>query len=128
MPLPMKRTANRLGYGPFAPAGLPGPELLHVGSDSSHGSAIVTPSPRRTVRREMPMALTSLPHGRQELHADRRRNRREHARRFQASVPRVNPAHEHGVGILIADREMVRRRFDAEVPRFGSAGPLLLDV
>src|SRR5215471_8107084 len=39
----MNRTPKRLGYGASA----------NAGSDSSHGSAMVTPAPRSTVRREM---------------------------------------------------------------------------
>src|SRR5690348_11353900 len=45
-PLPMNRTANRLGYV----TGFASPKQ---GSDSSSGSAIVTPTPRSTVRREI---------------------------------------------------------------------------
>src|SRR5258706_3003993 len=55
MPLPMKSTAKRLGNGPAAPPGLP-----HAGNDSIHGSAIVTPMPRRTVRLERLILFTRL--------------------------------------------------------------------
>src|SRR5690348_2939640 len=42
----MKRTANLLG-------GAPATVSPKAGMDSSHGSAIATPAPRRTARREM---------------------------------------------------------------------------
>src|SRR5260370_20522030 len=46
-PLPMNRTAKRFGKasGPV--------EAAKAGRDSSHGKAMVTPAPRRTVRREI---------------------------------------------------------------------------
>src|SRR5467141_3674424 len=44
MPLPMNRTAKRLGN-----------VLPHAGSDSSQGSATATPTPRSTVRLEIPL-------------------------------------------------------------------------
>ncbi len=57
MPLPMNSTANRFGNVPAAVATmLPGTAVCagfaHA-IDSSHGSAIVTPRPRRTVRLEI---------------------------------------------------------------------------
>src|SRR3569832_2187263 len=47
-PIPMKRTAKRFGYadGAFVSA--------NAISDSSHGSPMATPAPRRMVRRESP--------------------------------------------------------------------------
>ena len=57
MPLPMNSTAKRFGKVPAAVLTmLPGTALCagfaHA-IDSSHGSAIVTPRPRRTVRLEI---------------------------------------------------------------------------
>src|SRR5437868_9482769 len=46
MPQPMKRAANRFGQ-----ADAPLADAPQTGSDSSHGNAIVTPTPRRKVRR-----------------------------------------------------------------------------
>src|SRR5206468_2131524 len=47
MPQPMKRAANRFGQGiGTSPATVGAPQ---TGTDSSHGSAIVTPTPRRNV-------------------------------------------------------------------------------
>src|SRR5437867_2935576 len=48
----MNSTANRLGNDPG-----PSPGFPHAGKDSIHGSAIVTPMPRRTVRLEMLICL-----------------------------------------------------------------------
>src|SRR5271163_418145 len=49
-PHPMKSAANRLGQAAGkSPAIAVAP---HTGTDSSHGSAIVTPAPRRNVRRD----------------------------------------------------------------------------
>src|SRR5262245_33738311 len=50
MPQPMNKAAKRLGHG----AGTPpfGGAEPQTGIDSSHGRAIVTPTPRRNVRRE----------------------------------------------------------------------------
>src|SRR5262245_58490368 len=51
IPHPMNRAANRLGSGasePFVTVSAP-----QTGTDSSHGRAIVTPTPRRKVRRCM---------------------------------------------------------------------------
>src|SRR5687767_221914 len=45
-PLPMKSTAKRFGKGELDVV------AANADKDSSHGSAIVTPAPRRTVRRE----------------------------------------------------------------------------
>jgi hypothetical protein len=45
----MKTTAKRFGNGA-------GDATSAKESDSSHGNAIVTPAPRRTVRREIPRA------------------------------------------------------------------------
>src|SRR5918998_1543330 len=49
IPQPMNRAANRFGATGTPPftGGLP-----QTGTDSSHGRAIVTPTPRRNVRRE----------------------------------------------------------------------------
>src|SRR5688572_10957341 len=67
MPLPMKRTAKRLGRpaavtAPVAAAALVVVDVVvvaavapHTGIDSSHGSAMVTPTPWRKVRREIPV-------------------------------------------------------------------------
>src|SRR5262245_29006631 len=50
MPQPMNRAANRFGSATGTPlATVSAPQ---TGTDSSHGSAIVTPTPRRKVRRE----------------------------------------------------------------------------
>src|SRR4051812_25265923 len=46
IPLPMKTTPKRLGGGAAAVA-------PQTGSDSSHGRAIVTPAPRRKIRRDV---------------------------------------------------------------------------
>src|SRR5262245_4176360 len=46
MPLPMNSAANRFGGSAFSAPRAPS------GNASSHGSATVTPTPRRTVRRE----------------------------------------------------------------------------
>src|SRR5712692_11665986 len=54
MPLPMNSTANRFGSGPAVPSA----EFPHAGNDSIHGSAIVTPMPRRTVRLETLISFT----------------------------------------------------------------------
>src|SRR5262245_47015233 len=55
-PLPANRTANRTGG-----SGTPGADATglapHTGTDSSHGRAIVTPTPRRNARREMGWGL-----------------------------------------------------------------------
>src|SRR5215208_690072 len=45
-PLPMNRTANRFGKGELDGV------AANADSESSHGSAMVTPAPRRTVRRD----------------------------------------------------------------------------
>ena len=50
MPLPMNRTAKRFGNAGAA-SWLRGGGTPQAGSDSSHGRAIVTPTPRRKVRR-----------------------------------------------------------------------------
>ena len=49
-PQPMKSAANRLGNG----AGSPPVAAMapQTGTDSSHGKAIVTPAPRKNVRRD----------------------------------------------------------------------------
>src|SRR5688572_24770987 len=63
-PLPMKSTAKRLGKGELGVA-------ANADMDSSHGNAMVTPAPRRTVRRDSLISLAFL-HGRaflQELRA-----------------------------------------------------------
>src|SRR5688572_11250370 len=57
MPLPMNITAKRFGNTVAAAADCDG--AAHA-SDSSHGSAIVTPTPRRTVRLEMDRLMPSL--------------------------------------------------------------------
>src|SRR4030095_3570095 len=50
MPLPMKIAASRLGNGlATLGADVAAPQ---AGMDSNHGSAIVTPTPRRNARRE----------------------------------------------------------------------------
>src|SRR6266540_2208357 len=46
----MNRAAKRFGYVPGVVAS------ANSGRDSSHGKAIVTPAPARTLRREMPWA------------------------------------------------------------------------
>src|SRR6266851_93405 len=142
MPLPMNSTAKRLGNGA-------GVEAMAF-NDSSQGKAIVTPTPRRTVRLESFIAFTSISgarrdHGgngktvisvpsvpsserRQKLHTDRRRGGCEDAGRRQSTVPGVDSTHQDGVGILIRDREMFRGRFDPEMTRRAAARPLLLDV
>src|SRR5579863_9792718 len=48
IPLPMNRAAKRRGRRPDTAAAGSSPQ---TGSDSSHGSAIATPAPRRSVRR-----------------------------------------------------------------------------
>src|SRR3979411_409990 len=50
----MKRTAKRFGKVPGEAAS------AKAGRDSSHGRAMVTPAPRRTVRREMRLAEFSV--------------------------------------------------------------------
>src|SRR5262245_20040621 len=50
IPLPMKSAANRLG-GLGANSAATG-SLLQTGTDSSQGKPIVTPAPRRNMRRE----------------------------------------------------------------------------
>src|SRR5437870_13783739 len=105
----MKRTANRRGNVFGSPDVAP-----KTGSDSSHGSAIATPAPRRTARLEMFMRTPSSPvhhentkarnhekslartfRGsrplrRQELHADRRRRVGEHARWHPPTVAGID--------------------------------------
>src|SRR5579884_4504274 len=49
-PQPMNRAANRFGHGAVPPADALAP---HAGIDSSHGRAIVTPAPRRNIRRDV---------------------------------------------------------------------------
>src|SRR6266567_8889295 len=104
MPFPMNSTAKRFGSGLDASAGLP-----QAANDSIQGSAIVTPMPRSTVRREMLIRFTylirraTLFRRRQKLHARRRRHRGEHARWFEPSVPGIDAADEHRVRVLIAD-------------------------
>ena len=57
-PLPMNITANRFGNAEAAPsAGVAAPQ---TGIDSSHGSAIVTPTPRRNVRLDALMVSLCL--------------------------------------------------------------------
>src|SRR5713101_4647190 len=58
MPLPMNSTAKRLGNGA-------GVEAMAF-NDSSQGKAIVTPTPRRTVRLESFIAFTSTPGARRD--------------------------------------------------------------
>src|SRR5262245_42876530 len=53
IPLPMNRTANRLGNGVGSPAGAASAAPPQTGIDSSHGRAIPTPAPRRMVRRSI---------------------------------------------------------------------------
>src|SRR5688572_18779362 len=52
-PLPMKSTAKRLGKGELGVA-------AKADMDSSHGRAMVTPAPRRTVRRDSFISLAFL--------------------------------------------------------------------
>src|SRR4051812_5620927 len=63
-PLPANRTANRTGGSEGACLG---PSSPHTGTDSSHGRAIVTPTPRRNARRErgwvMRVVIARLPFG-----------------------------------------------------------------
>src|SRR5579884_2672922 len=57
-PLPMNMTANRLAnWTAAAPSveAASAPPPIRPASDSSHGKAIVTPTPRRKVRRAMPV-------------------------------------------------------------------------
>src|SRR5258708_8727229 len=59
-PLPQKSAANRLGN---APAGSPSfgvASAPQLGNDSSHGSDMVTPTPRRNFRRETLNCLEGL--------------------------------------------------------------------
>ncbi len=57
MPLPMNSTAKRLGNAaPAAAAAEAAGAAPQAGTDSNQGRAIVTPTPRRKVRRD-----TSLP-------------------------------------------------------------------
>src|SRR5262245_55438328 len=58
IPFPIKRAAKRLGKASGAPPAT-GPSP-HTGIDSSHGSAMATPTPRRTVRREMRGELDTI--------------------------------------------------------------------
>src|SRR5512132_2016248 len=74
MPLPMNSTAKRLGNGPAARSAATG--LPQAGSDSSHGSAMLTPTPRNTVRLDMPLiAFTSLLSRCDRAHGIERRDR-----------------------------------------------------
>src|SRR3954467_8601350 len=50
MPQPMNSAANRLGHANGTPAATG--VAPQTGTDSSHGSAMVTPTPRRNVRRD----------------------------------------------------------------------------
>src|SRR5262245_23952096 len=52
MPLPMNRNASRFGVAAAATGSAP-----HTDTDSSHGSAITTPVPRRKRRREISCEL-----------------------------------------------------------------------
>src|ERR1043166_2849778 len=56
MPLPMKRAAKRLG----GEAGTP-PARARVPSDSSHGRAMLTPTPARNVRRDKVCFIGVIP-------------------------------------------------------------------
>src|SRR5262245_7312550 len=51
IPFPMNNAAKRLGNGPGVPS-LTG-SAPHTGIDSSHGSAMATPTPWRNRRREL---------------------------------------------------------------------------
>src|SRR4029450_7081163 len=106
---------------PERPCGTAAGRAPKTGTPWSHGSATVTPMPRRTVRREMVMIPASSLAGWQELRAPRRRRIGETARRLQPSIAGVDPRDEQCVGILVGDRHVLRRRLDAEVARFEAA-------
>src|SRR5204862_5097327 len=69
----------------------------------------------------------TLRNRRQELHACRRRHRRQRARWFQPAVAGVDAADEHRVRVLVADRQILTGAIDAEMTRPRSARALLFD-
>src|SRR5213080_2948727 len=128
MPLPMNSTANRFG-NPLARVD----SAAKTGSDSSHGSAIVAPAARSTVRLEifvMPSRRSPerLALRLKKFDAYRRWALCEDARRFQSTVSRVDPRDEDCVRTLIADREISSGRPDAEMARRESTRSLFLDI
>src|SRR3954452_2997173 len=88
MPLPMNITAKRLG-AVVAP---------QTGRDSNQGSAIVTPAPRRNIRRDVLISITSLV---QELRAG---DDRLHQRVEAVPICRQFTAHLFDRGLVRKDQ------------------------
>src|SRR5690242_12684672 len=128
MPLPMNSTASRFGRRRAASL----PRAAASGSDSSHGSASATPTPRSILRLEIMVAFDSASARdasdsrlREKLHAHGRRSARENAGRLQPSLVAVEAGNEDRIGVLVADGEKARRRVDPEMTRLEAARPLV---